>query len=181
MSVSWFGIPTGFQTGWNMPITNLKGDFFMTKHKVSEIAKIFGVSTTAIYKHLKRVWNRLEGHVSKEGKTTILDDEGFKILRGAIESARTATHVISVPAKSEEQNHRLEGIEKIMILMAEEIKNLRGEVSRLNLRLAPPGQPVTPTIPWQPEKPKDPVEGMAWYQRAWVECFEPWKMRKYAS
>jgi len=153
----------------------------MAKHKISEIAKNFGVSTTAVYKHLKRVWNRLEGHTTKEGKTTFLDDEGFEILREAYESARTATQVITVPAKPEEQNHRLEGIEKVMVVMAEEIKNLRAEVSRLNLRLAPPIEPTRPAIAWQPEKPKNPLEGLAWYQRAWVQVFEPWRMRRYAS
>lgn len=153
----------------------------MKKQKVSEIAKSFGVSTTAIYKHLKRVWNQLKGHVSKEGKTTYLDDIGFEILRKAIENARTSTHVIIVPQKPEEQNQRLEGIEKMMILMAEEIKSLREEVSRLNLKLSPPIETVRPILSWQPERPKDPLEGLAWYQRAWVEIFEPWKMRKYDS
>lgn len=153
----------------------------MSKHKISEIAKTFGVSTTAVYKHLKRVWNRLEGHTTKEGKTTLLDDEGLEILRGAFETARTATQVITVTAKPEEPNHRLEGIEKVMVLMAEEIKNLRAEVSRLNLRLAPPAETPKAVLVWEPEKTKDPLEGLAWYQRAWVQMFEPWKMRRYAS
>lgn len=153
----------------------------MGKHKVSEIAKTFGVSTTAVYKHIKRVSNRLEEHTTKEGKTTFLDDEGLGILREAIETARTATQIITVPAKPPEQDRRLEGIEKVMVLMAEEIKSLRAEVSRLNLRLAPPAEPTRPPIVWPPEKAGDPLEGLTWYQRAWVQVFEPWKMRRYAS
>ncbi len=82
----------------------------MTKHKVSDIAKDFGLSTTAIYKHLKRVSNQLEGHASKEGKTTLLDDEGLEILRKSIESARMTTHVISVPQKSDDQDHKNSGL-----------------------------------------------------------------------
>jgi len=153
----------------------------MAKHKISEISKILGISTTAIYKHFKRVSKRLENHVTKDGKTTYLDDEGFEILRKAIEGARVATNVIAVSQKPEEKNNRLEEIEKIMLLMADEIKNLRNEVSRLNLRLASPIEPVHSFIPWKPEKSKDPLEGMTWYHRVWVECFEPWKKRRYVS
>ena len=153
----------------------------MGKHKISEIAKTFGVSTTAVYKHLKRVSNQLEGHTTKEGKTTFIDDEGLEIFREAFETARTATQVITIPPKPPEQDRRLEGVEKVMVLMAEEIKNLRAEVSRLNLRLIPPPEPTRPPLVWEPEKAKDPLEGLAWYQRAWIQVFEPWKMRRYAS
>lgn len=85
-------------------------------------------------------------------------------------------------------NNRLETVERALLLLVEqnqkvqgELVNLRQENSALRRFLMPPEQPPAVIIPWQPEKPKDPVEGMAWYQRAWVECFEPWKMRKYAS
>lgn len=38
-----------------------------------------------------------------------------------------------------------------------------------------------PVKVWQPEPKTDPLEGLAWYQRVWVQAFEPWKMRKCSS
>lgn len=85
-------------------------------------------------------------------------------------------------------NNRLETVERALLLLVEqnqkvqgELINLRQENAALRRFLMPAEQPTAKVVPWQPEKPKDPVEGLAWYQRAWVQVFEPWKMRKYAS
>jgi hypothetical protein len=89
---------------------------------------------------------------------------------------------------------RLQGLEKVILSMAEtfktEVTGLRGEIARLTesnrslqQRLeAPPTlaevkEPIKPVIPWEPRKRKNPVAGMPWYKKLWVECFEPWKMR----
>lgn len=66
-------------------------------------------------------------------------------------------------------------------LLLEEVRGIREENRNLKVLLYPPVESVTPIMPWKPEEPKDPLEGMTWYQRAWVQVFEPWKMRKYAS
>lgn len=90
---------------------------------------------------------------------------------------------------------RLQGLEKVILTMAEtfktEITGLRGEISQLtetNRKLqqrleAPPAfaeakEPTKPVVPWEPRKGKNPVAGMPWYKKFWVECFEPWKMRQ---
>lgn len=33
----------------------------------------------------------------------------------------------------------------------------------------------------QPRQQIDPLEGLEWYQRLWVQLFEPWKMRRHVS
>ncbi len=85
-------------------------------------------------------------------------------------------------------NNRLETVEKALLLLVEqnqrvqgELVSLRQENAALRHYLMPPEQPALPVVPWQPEKINNPLEGLAWYQRAWVQVFEPWKMRKYAS
>lgn len=76
---------------------------------------------------------------------------------------------------------KLESLEKGMVFMAERIAGLEKENKSLRLQLMPPVEPVKPVVAWKPETLADPLEGLAWYQRAWVQVFEPWKMRKYAS
>jgi len=85
-------------------------------------------------------------------------------------------------------NNRLGTVEKALLLLVEQNQRVQGELISLRqenaaLRhyLMPPEQPTLPVTPWQPEKGKDPLEGLAWYQRAWVQVFEHWKMRRYAS
>lgn len=76
---------------------------------------------------------------------------------------------------------KLEAMERGMVFMAEKIAGLERENKSLRLQLMPPVEPMKPFVAWKPEMPADPLEGLAWYQRAWVQVFEPWKMRKYAS
>ena len=85
-------------------------------------------------------------------------------------------------------NNRLETVEKALLLLVEqnqrvygELANLREENAALRRFLMPPVDPLKPVIPWQPENLNDPLENLAWYQRAWVQVFEPWKMRKVPS
>lgn len=85
-------------------------------------------------------------------------------------------------------NTRIETVEKVLLLLVEqnqkiqqELANLRQENTTLRRFLMPPEQPVKPIMPWEPGKAKDPLEGLTWFQRAWVQIFEPWRMRRYAS
>ncbi|HDR51559.1 MAG TPA: MerR family transcriptional regulator [Mariniphaga anaerophila] len=90
---------------------------------------------------------------------------------------------------------RLQGLEKVILTMAEtfksEVGGLRNEIRQLtetNKKLqqrleAPPvlaeaKEPIKPVVPWEPRKEKSPAKGMPWYKKAWIECFEPWKLRQ---
>lgn len=97
---------------------------------------------------------------------------GFEILEGKI-------------AGLEQRNSM---IEKALMLLVEENKALRWEVSRLadsnnalRVQLMPPQEPVKPVIPWEPGPEKDPLEGMTWFQKTYTKIFEPQKLRRYAS
>lgn len=76
---------------------------------------------------------------------------------------------------------KLESLERGMVFMAERIAGLEKENKSLRLQLMPPVEPVKPVAAWKPEKPADPLESLTWYQRAWVQVFEPWRMRRYVS
>jgi DNA-binding Lrp family transcriptional regulator len=76
---------------------------------------------------------------------------------------------------------KLEAMERGMVFMAEKIAGLEKENKALRFQLMPPEKTIVPVEAWQPERPDDPLENLAWYQRAWVQVFEPWRMRKYAS
>ena len=90
---------------------------------------------------------------------------------------------------------RLQGLEKVILSMAEtfktEVSGLRNEIvqlaesnRKLQQRLEVPPvsfetkEPIKPVVPWEPRKTKSPVSGMPWYKKFWVECFEPAKMRQ---
>lgn len=77
--------------------------------------------------------------------------------------------------------NRIESLEKAVLLLVDENRGLNQRVAGMQAFLMPPAKSEPPSIPWQPEKPRDPLEGMNWLQRIWVECFEPWKMRRFAS
>lgn len=53
----------------------------MEKLKVSQVAKLLGVSTQAVYKRLVMVGNTLATHCNKEKGITYLSPEGFSILK----------------------------------------------------------------------------------------------------
>ena len=85
-------------------------------------------------------------------------------------------------------------IKQTMGAILEEVKAVRGENASLRDQMAllmPPKQDEKmleiltrqpePVQAWSPEPKTDPLKGLAWYQRLWVQAFEPWRMRKYAS
>lgn len=126
----------------------------MKRFKVSEVAKQFGLSTTAIYKHLKRVQTRLKDHVFKDGGLTLISEEGVNILRESITIPTVPSREVTPAAAPD---NRLDGIEKAVLAtaeqmrvmseqmksMVEENRSLRSEVSLLRgLLPAPVEKPV---------------------------------------
>lgn len=156
-----------------------------------------------------RYWIKSAGlKTEKRENVVYLSQEGFNSLQKiaglvrdgvspaeAIRQVKVTAELVPVKAENSLVPHRIEGIEKGLLLLAEENKALRQTVGMLveevrgireenrglKALLLPPVEPANPIIPWKPEALADPLEGLAWYQRAWVQVFEPWKMRKYAS
>lgn len=155
-----------------------------------------------------RYWVKSAGlRIEKREKVGYLSQESFDSLqkisgpvRDGVSPAEAIRHVKTstelTPIKKEEtlSPHWIEGIEKSLLLLAEENRALRQTIGVLveevrgvreenhswKALLCPPIEAVKPVTPWQPERVADPLEGMTWYQQAWVSVFEPWKMRKYA-
>jgi DNA-binding transcriptional MerR regulator len=156
-----------------------------------------------------RYWIKTAGlRTEKRENVVYLSQESFDCLqkitglvRDGVSPAEAIRQVkISleiVPVKREEplSFYRIEGIEKGLLLLAEEnktlrqtigilveeVRGIRDENRSLKAFLCPPIEPVKPITLWQPERLSNPLDQMTWYQRAWAEIFEPWKMRKYAS
>lgn len=156
-----------------------------------------------------RYWIKSAGlRTEKRENVVYIAQEGFDSLQKiaglvrdgvspaeAIRQVKVTAELVPMRAGDSLAPHRIEGIEKGLLLLAEENKALRQTIGTLveevrgireenrGLRalLSPPVEPANPIIPWKPETPADPLEGLAWYQRAWVQVFEPWKMRKCAS
>lgn len=94
--------------------------------KVSEVAKQFGLSTTAIYKHLKRFQTHLKDHVTKEGGITLVTEEGVNILRESLNASTVSSREITpaIAVQDPGQTSRFDGIEKSLLVMAEKMTGL---------------------------------------------------------
>lgn len=113
----------------------------------------------------------------------------------AIRQVKNPTELEPIQREEMLAPQRIEGIEKSLLLLAdenralrrtigvliEEVRGIREDNRSYKALLCPPIEAVKPIKLWKPERLKDPLEGLAWYQRAWVEVFEPWRMRRYAS
>lgn len=118
----------------------------------------------------------------ESGLTPSAAAEHVKLTYSEKQEPKEPTKALEVPNDAvNKMTTRIEALEKAVLMLVEENRTLNQRVSGIQAFLMPPAKPAMPMIPWQPEKPKDPLEGLAWYQRAWVQVFEPWRMRKYAS
>lgn len=156
-----------------------------------------------------RYWIKSAGlRTEKRENVVYLSQESFdslqrisSLVRDGVSPAEAIRQVNAsaelVPVRSEETHvpQRIEGIEKGLLLLAEEnralrqtigtlveeVRGIREENRSMKALLCPPIESAKPVVLWEPERPADPLEGLAWFQRAWVQLFEPWRMRRYAS
>ncbi|MDP2816063.1 MAG: hypothetical protein Q8O19_05230 [Rectinemataceae bacterium] len=156
-----------------------------------------------------RYWIKSAGlRTEKRENVVYIAQEGFNSLQKiaglvrdgvspaeAIRQMKVTVELVPMRAGDSLAPHRIEGIEKGLLRLAEEnkalrqtigtlveeVRGIREENRGLKALLSPPVEPAKPIIPWKPETFADPLEDLAWYQRAWVQVFEPWKMRRYAS
>lgn len=165
----------------------------MERIRVSTLAKGLGTSTTTIYKHMKRLDQRLSNHITKDGGVTFITTEGVGILKASIQ-ATTISPAPSVTLPVPVQTHtmvdlspivnRLESMERGFMVMVEEIKGLKQENAALRLRLEPPPLPTAfhetpkPVKAWTPTPKPDPLEGAGIFERAWIYLVQPEKLRR---
>jgi len=173
---------------------------------ISEAARIVGIDPDKA-----RYWLKLlEVETTKAGKSrcvapdavTLLASMNSLVTQGTSPSdaARIAKEtpielkpIVAEKAENNAIQVQLEELKKAFLFMGEafktemqglkaEIRNLAEENKTLRVQLLPaPQDPPKQITPWQPETPKDPLEGMSWFQRTLVHVFEPQKLRRYDS
>ena len=177
----------------------------MENQKVATIAKKLGVSTQAVYKKLAKLGNQVATELVKETGATWLTPKGVEILEESFGNKpkiniATVDNLVATLQKGIDEKQALivsqqETIRQLLEKQAEEraradtiIMKLSNDLGCVRILLEDTKKPIPllaeppePVKVWQPEPKVDPLEGLAWYQRAWVQVFEPWKMRKYAS
>lgn len=118
----------------------------------------------------------------ESGLTPSAAAEHVKLTYSEKQEPKEPTKALEAPNDAvNKMSSRIEALEKAVLMLVEENRTLNQRVVGMQTLLMPLAKPTTPMIPWESEKSKDPLEGMTWYQRAWVEIFEPWRMRRYAS
>ncbi|MFZ2664047.1 MAG: hypothetical protein WAX66_01665 [Patescibacteria group bacterium] len=155
------------------------------KFRVNEIASLLGVSQTTIYKRFAGMKERLKPHSHKEKGILLFDDAALAMFREAISTADTQAVQVS---PDNVQDKRLASIESAMLAMAGQMKvmvdenrALREGMVRLVERLEPmPApraiEPPKPVRVWEPVRVQ-PVP-MPWYERLWLQIFNPETLRE---
>lgn len=161
----------------------------MARVRVSELAKRLNTSTTTIYKHMKRLQERLSAHIIKEPGTTYLSEEGAEIIKASMQATTTTPTSAAVPASIQQTAPgvdlsplmaKLDDLGRAMVALAGEVQTLRQENAALKVLLLP--APSKPVEVWQPEPARpDPREGKNIFQRIFLELFQPDKLRRFAS
>lgn len=102
----------------------------------------------------------------ESGLTPSAAAEHVKLTYSEKQEPKEPTKALEVPNDAvNKMTTRIEALEKAVLMLVEENRNLVQRVGGMQMLLMPPAKPTTAAIAWQPEKPKDPLEGMAWYQR----------------
>jgi len=166
----------------------------MKKLKVSQVAKMVGSSVATVYRKINSC-ETVKSRLTKEKGCLFLDEEGFEILKKSFQKEEPPAGNPETEYLKKLLEQQQATIQELIARQAEEraradtiimkLSNDLGSVRNLLEEERKPipllCEPPKPVPVWEPEKAKDPLEGLAWYQRAWVQMFEPWKQRKYAS
>lgn len=146
-----------------------------------------------------------EEDVSLLREMTAIVKSGTPPKDAAVIARKRPTEAVVIPVSAAEPLAIINDFQRTLLLLAEdnrqikqtmgaileEVKAVRNENAALRGQvtlLMPPKQDgklleVLNRLPepvkiWNPEPKADPLESFAWYQRVWVEWFEPWKMRQ---
>ncbi|MBF0548892.1 MAG: MerR family transcriptional regulator [Candidatus Riflebacteria bacterium] len=176
---------------------------------LQEVSKDIGISTDKA-----RYWlSLLEVPTEKKGRViylpiesieklssmTCLVEEGFSPGEAAKRCKNTDVIVpVKITPEIKQLDmmpffNRMEALEKAIMLLAEDNRDLKKDVSRLveqncklqqettsiRLQLTPPITQIRKVQPWQPEQVKDPLAGMSLFQRILVRFFRPEQMRRF--
>jgi len=153
-----------------------------------------GASVATVYRKINGC-ETVKSHLTKEKGCLFLDEEGFEILKKSFQkddpqTANSETEYLKKLLEQQQgtiqeliarQAEERQRSDTIIMKLSNDLGSVRNLLEEARIPIALLSESLKPVPVWQPERASDPLEGMPWYQRAWVECFEPWKMRKYAS
>lgn len=175
----------------------------MEYFKVSQVAKILGITPTAVYKKFKTCSELIQNHVHKERGIIYITKEGFEILKATMaktlhrseESCKIEPVQNLVESLQKELDRKQSIIETLIIQQEEQRKRtdtilmkLTSDISTLQKALEHKKEEkpapidadtlqLKPCKPWIAPQVKDPLEGLTWYQRVWIELFKPEALR----
>jgi hypothetical protein len=171
--------------------------------KIAQVAKTLGVSLNSVYRKVKQSEEKLNGHILKENGVTYVTAEGVAILRGLFvklnpgetvenkedfatnylreiisNQQRTLDALIAQHAQERaRQAEERSRADTIIMKLTHDVGKMQ---KMLEERKPEPVQvkAFAEVKPWEPKKISSPLAGKPWYQKLWVEIFEPWKMRQ---
>jgi DNA anti-recombination protein RmuC len=175
--------------------------------KIAQVAKTLGVSLNSVYRKVKQSEEKLNGHILKENGVTYVTAEGVEILRGLFAKLNpgetvdnkedTATNCLReiianqqktldalIAQHAEERARQAEErarADAIIMKLTQDVGKMQKMLEERKPEPAPQNTfaDVKPEVkPWEPKKVPSPLANKPWYQKLWVEIFEPWKMRQ---
>ena len=171
----------------------------MEQVKISQVAKILGVSLNSVYRKVKQNETKLNDELIKTNGVTYVTKEGIEILRGLFaklnpnESA-TNKEDSSISCLKEIIANQQKTLDSLIARQSEEraradaiIMKLTQDVGKVQ-KLLEERKPeaviektfaeVKPKVNLREKKVNNPLTGKTWYQKLWIEFFEPWKLRE---
>lgn len=106
----------------------------MPEIRVSDLAKDIGTSTQSVYRAIKRLGMKIEGHVFSDHGAKVVNEEGQRLIRDVLNCSTVRSVPVTPPtvlAIAPEISNRLEGMEKAILLLVDENRRLSGEVEML--------------------------------------------------
>lgn len=171
----------------------------MEQVKISQVAKILGVSLNSVYRKVKQNETKLNDELIKTNGVTYVTKEGIEILRGLfakLNPSESATNKedSSISCLKEIIANQQKTLDSLIARQSEEraradaiIMKLTQDVGKVQ-KLLEERKPepviektfaeVKPKVNPREKKVNNPLAGKTWYQKLWIEIFEPWKLRE---
>jgi hypothetical protein len=171
----------------------------MEQVKISQVAKILGVSLNSVYRKVKQNETKLNDELIKTNGVTYVTKEGIEILRGLfakLNPSESATNKedSSISCLKEIIANQQKTLDSLIARQSEEraradaiIMKLTQDVGKVQ-KLLEERKPeaviektfaeVKPKVNLREKKVNNPLTGKTWYQKLWIEFFEPWKLRE---
>ncbi len=173
---------------------------------MAQAAEILGVSLNSVYRKLRESKTELKGQVKKKNGVTFITAEGIEVLRGLFTKLNPSETLTNKENQSDSYlkeiiDNQQRTLNLLIAQQAEErirqseeraradaiIMKLTQDVGKVQKLLedtrAETLKKESLTKVNQSEilvKPrvKDPLMGKNWFQKLWIETFEPWKLRQ---